>query len=186
MGQEARRQDGRWKRERKGAEKPCGKWRAWDLVWVLDVMKFRITRSGSTGPELKVRPSADALTLPISWSRITAVSFCPPHAADGQSRGIPSITVLCQYSTWINNQIGWFRKIAITYRSILAYRLHLHPWSELSVRVQPPYQQSAEEYMRPPWKSYLLIWVKWKLRKRKNELAFRKISLELVVLRGFK
>lgn len=77
---------------------------------------------------------------------------------------------------YLNNQIGWFRQIAITYRSILAYRLHLHPWSELSVRVQPPYQQSAEEYMRPPWKSYLLIWVKWRLRKRNNELTFRKMS----------
>jgi hypothetical protein len=51
-----------------------------------------MTVAAFTGPAPIVRPKGEALIPPISPSRMIAVSFCPPHAAEGQSRGTPSMT----------------------------------------------------------------------------------------------
>lgn len=57
-------------------------------------MKRATIVAASTGP-VAVRPRADALEVPISFSRMMEVSASAPQAGVAQSRGVPSATVGC-------------------------------------------------------------------------------------------
>jgi hypothetical protein len=56
-------------------------------------MKTAIILVAVISPSALLRPRAEALLVPSSLARMTAVSSCAPHPAEGQSRGVPSTTV---------------------------------------------------------------------------------------------
>jgi hypothetical protein len=61
-------------------------------------MKVEMAAAASTGPAL-VRPRAEALP-PISRARMMAVSCSEPQPGVGQSRGVPSCTVMMLEMVW--------------------------------------------------------------------------------------
>lgn len=66
------------------------------VLWELPpVMNMEIAAAASTGPPPFVRPRAEALLLPNSRWRIMEVSASAPQPGVAQSRGVPSITVMC-------------------------------------------------------------------------------------------
>lgn len=55
-------------------------------------MKVEMALAASTGPPPSVRPRAEALLVPSSFSRMMEVSASAPQRGVAQSRGVPSMT----------------------------------------------------------------------------------------------